>query len=410
MEKTRLKEHLDSFDSPPFLHDLFQKTLKNLMLELVAPHRDDIIFLFGPAGVGKSTIVAAVIDYLLAEFDPLVQPGTIPLVSMEATAHDQRFRFPDLYELYLSKLNEPLIDHKLVPPNWREIADSKTEAALRRALESATRNRHTRFAFIDEAQHIATTTSDVRLQHHVDVIKSLSNVTGVTHVLVGSYELLRLRNRSSQLIRRNRDVHFPRYRADSNEDIDSFRTANKTLMLRLPLNNQENLDSHWEYLYQYSIGCIGVLQSWYRRALIIALDSEYESVGIDLMKKTAIDSEEVATMWKDVVQAEIQLEDAKTEGRDAILSIFNLERERVSGKKQTPPKESTQKTNSSKKRAPFEQAPSRRRRGPESISPPGTQPVQNSPKDPHIESSAEPVSDNSIEQTVNEENSDTTQR
>ena len=114
---------------------------------------------------------------------------------------------------------------------------------------------------------MARMSSGRRLSDQLDVIKSIANRTGTVHVLLGTYELLAFRNLSAQLSRRSIDIHFPRYRADDPNDRKMFLTVLRSFEQQLPLSEPPDLMKEWEYLYERSVGCVGVLKDWLVRAL-----------------------------------------------------------------------------------------------------------------------------------------------
>src|SRR5690606_28175779 len=113
---------------------------------------------------------------------------------------------------------------------------------------------------IDEAQHIARIASGKSLRNQMDTLKSLASVSMVPFVMFGTYELLKFRNLSGQLIRRGIDVHFPRYKAKLEEDRASFQSVLWTFQKHLPFKVEPKLVEHWEYFYVHSIGCVGNLK------------------------------------------------------------------------------------------------------------------------------------------------------
>ena len=113
-----------------------------------------------------------------------------------------------------------------------------------------------------------------KLQDQLDSIKSLANLTKTVHVLVGTYELLPFRNLSGQLSRRSVDIHFPRYRADRREDYLAFQSVLFTFQRHLPLVGNTDLVKDFDFCYERSIGCVGVLKDWLTRALAMALSQE----------------------------------------------------------------------------------------------------------------------------------------
>lgn len=87
-------------------------------------------------------------------------------------------------------------------------------------------------------------------------------------MLFGTYELLAFRNLSAQLSRRSIDVHFPRYRLSNPGDAKAFRTVLSTFEQQLPLREPPHLVKEWEYLYERSVGCVGILKDWLMRTLV----------------------------------------------------------------------------------------------------------------------------------------------
>lgn len=89
-------------------------------------------------------------------------------------------------------------------------------------------------------------------------------------MLFGTYDLLAFRNLNGQLSRRSIDVHLSRYGADDSEDRQIFINVVRSFEKELPFDDQPDLVSNWEFLYERSLGCIGVLKEWLVRAATLA--------------------------------------------------------------------------------------------------------------------------------------------
>lgn len=242
-----------------------------------------IVMVFGPTGVGKTTLRLKVQQLLSEQSEPFMatEPSRLPFVAVEAAAPDNgTFSWRDHYRRTLVELSEPMLDCKL-KPKWIHFAhDSQGQqlvrpdasaAQLRQALESAVQHRRPAAILIDEAQHLTRMASDRRLADQLEVIKSLANCTRTVHVLFGTYDLLAFRHLNGQLCRRSFDIHFRRYGAESQDDMRVFKNTVLTFQRRLPLDEQPDLLPLWELLYERSVGCIGILKDWLDRALIAAL-------------------------------------------------------------------------------------------------------------------------------------------
>jgi energy-coupling factor transporter ATP-binding protein EcfA2 len=240
---------------------------------------NSVILFLGPTGVGKTTLRAKIEQLLMTEMltELRADSGRFPVVSVECIAPESgTFSWRDHFRRLLLQMEEPLVDYKLNPEAPVRIGDRVVKfmpsaravgSEYHHAVEQALCFRRPAAVLIDEAQHLARMGSGRRLSDQLDVIKSIANRTGTVHVLLGTYELLPFRNLSAQLSRRSLDIHFSRYRADDPNDQVIFRTILRSFEQHLPLSEPPDLVKEWEYLYERSIGCVGVLKDWLVRTL-----------------------------------------------------------------------------------------------------------------------------------------------
>jgi hypothetical protein len=148
------------------------------------------------------------------------------------------------------------------------------------------------------------------LHDQTDCIKSLVNLAQTQFILCGIYDLLPLRNLSGQLCRRSLSIHFPRYLADSEKDLKAFKSALLTLQNHLPLPEPPDLLEHWEFCYEQSIGCIGILKSFLLRTLSAMLERDGDkTVTLKLkdLEQRAWSLEECLMMLREAKEGEQQL-------------------------------------------------------------------------------------------------------
>ena len=294
-----------------------------------------LIFVYGPTGVGKTTLRLRVEKYLKQSLLSTLQedPGRIPVVSVEAAADAAQFSWKDYYRRALVAMEEPLIDQKIgyrVRGVYRDGAGRFTldpravGLELRYALESALLYRRPVAFFIDEAQHLTKMKSGRKLQDQLDSIKSLANLTKTIHIMFGTYELLPFRNLSAQLSRRSIDIHFPRYRADRPEDYVAFQSVLFTFQRHLPLPGESDLLKHFDYCYERSIGCVGVLKDWLIRALAIALAEDSPAITRKILEQTAWSVCQCQRMAKDALEGEADLTESE-EDRGKLRQLLCLE-------------------------------------------------------------------------------------
>lgn len=273
----------------PHLHAA-DKALREAIQE---PGGASIVNVFGPARVGKSTMKNHVIRAVLLELLPLLQQDRerVPLLSlMPRPPLSGYFNWKDFFQDGLVAFDEPLIYHKIAfgteDDEWQSVESlSKrkppegTKDALRQSFETAAKRRRSVAIFIDEAQHLGKVSSERQLQNQLDCIKSLAENTGTLFVLIGTYQLLPLRNLSAQLIGRSLDIHFPRYRSTGKE-LSQFKNVLRTFQDALPFVEETDiLLKHWEFCFERSIGCVGNLRLMLVRAVHAALWADAKSLS-----------------------------------------------------------------------------------------------------------------------------------
>jgi hypothetical protein len=288
-----------------------------------------IMMVYGPTGVGKTTLRLK-LQQLLAERNLAVMKtdqSYVPFVAVEAAAPDNgNFSWRDHYRRALLALNEPMLDRKLKPNLVHLMYDSHAQhllgprsaaVELRQALEGAILQRRPAAILVDEAQHLTRIASGRRLADQLEVIKSLANCTQTAHILLGTYDLLRLRQLNGQLGRRTLDIHFSRYSAESQADLRIFKNIILTFQERLPLDEQPDLVALWDLLYERSVGCVGILKEWLDRALIASLKEgcvtmtahhlETTALSVSQCEKIAVEAHEGEAQLSSVNQAQARL-------------------------------------------------------------------------------------------------------
>jgi hypothetical protein len=136
----------------------------------------------------------------------------------------------------------------------------------------------------------------------------MTNVTGVLHILIGTYELLNFRNLSGQASRRGLDLHFPRYLYQNEQDRQDFQSALLALLKQVPLNVDVNeLMQHWLYFYERSLGCVGVLKDWLIRAVAAALDDGNDTLSLERLHEHTLSLAQCERMALDTTEGEQKL-------------------------------------------------------------------------------------------------------
>ncbi|MDP9201985.1 MAG: ATP-binding protein [Gemmatimonadota bacterium] len=302
-------------------HPRLKEVHEALLAAIHRPTETSLILVCGPTGVGKTTLRRRIEKQLIDEAWPAVEenPGRVPVVAIEAVAPESgQFNWKDYYTRALQALDEPLIKDK-IDYDTRRLHDARigrlladrgaAGPALRRALEQVLCHRCVGTFIVDEAQHLTRTASGRRLLDQMDTLKSLAGLTGTVHVLVGTYELLGLANLSAQLSRRSREIHFGRYRAERPEDLRAFQSVLLTFQCHLPLTHEPDLVARSDYLYERSVGCIGVLKSWLNRAFAAALDEGATTLHDRHLEQHAEPARKLLSLAREITEGEAALRD-----------------------------------------------------------------------------------------------------
>lgn len=304
--------------------------MKKVCLELVSAALDSsdtsLIFFAGPTGAGKTTLIRS-LEIKLAELlrtELEEDRGRLPFVTFEVPAPKTSvFPWKALYKRALAALDEPLIEHKinvperpqpnlghsLIPRNAPRSVGAKGSRRggtddYRLAYESALLNRRPLVSILDEGQHLMKIANGRKLSDQLDIIKSVANMSGVPHLLAGTYDLLPFLDLSGQLARRTVIVHLPRYSNAVQQDADLFASVVRAFQRHLPLAEEPDLLGQLEYLYQHTIGCVGVLKDWLGRALNVALDEDAPTMTRKHLQKRALTAKQCRKMLADVQQGE----------------------------------------------------------------------------------------------------------
>jgi hypothetical protein len=84
----------------------------------------------------------------------------------------------------------------------------------------------------------------------------------------------------------------------------------------MPLLQQPDLVNSWEYVYERSIGCVGILKDWLVRALATAVRASAPTLTLKYLEKHALSVSQCARLIEEATRGESQLyEDADALGQ-----------------------------------------------------------------------------------------------
>jgi hypothetical protein len=338
---------LQQFRAVTVAHPHLLAARERLMAILSDAPRNSVIFVLGPTGVGKSTLRARVkSDLTNASAAQLENDfALLPVVSIEAEAPDTGiFSWRDHFKRQLDAMREPLINYKLDrkgkpwglgrPPFPFDCGPRSSGAEYQYSVEQAVRFRRPVAVLIDEAQHLTKVGSGRRLVDQLDVIKSMANHTFTPHVMIGTYDLLAFRNLSGQLSRRSLDVHFSRYRVDRPGEATIFTNVVRSFASHLPVNDPDEFAVDWEFLYERSVGCVGILKDWLAQALSVMLRRGASQLERRDMEACALSVNQCEKILSECVEGEMHLEESD-ESRRRLRARLGLDATQIAKARQS---------------------------------------------------------------------------
>jgi energy-coupling factor transporter ATP-binding protein EcfA2 len=313
---------LDRFKALTIRHPQLDQAERALRQAIWEPAGFAYVLLYGPSGVGKTTLVEHLATRLNQSVRPPGEPGTtsLPVLLVQTRPPDgELFHRTDYYRKALKGLGKTAFERRITvdlgdqqtweqKPPRRKAARYPDAPELRDALEETLQARQVRAVILDEAQHLLKNGTASTPLDQLDWLKSMTNVTRVLHILVGPYELLTFCNLNGQTARRGLEIHFPRYQVEQETERRAFQNVLLTLLTHVPLQvDQEALLAQWWYFYTRSIGCVGILQEWLVRATHTALQEGSATLTMTHLEQRALSDAKCARMIADIKDGEDEL-------------------------------------------------------------------------------------------------------
>ncbi|HEY0322535.1 MAG TPA: AAA family ATPase [Pyrinomonadaceae bacterium] len=324
-----VRERVEFFRTKVIGHPYIQEVRDRILWAIEDSSPGSLIICCGPPGVGKTTVMKEIVVELtkrrLTELDQ--DPGLLAVASLHLMAPQTgNFDWKKHYfKPLLVSMEEPLVDKKIDMSPWaphhganmRLIANRRTDGELyREAVETALHHRQPTVVLIDDAQHVGVISSSRKQLDQTNTFKSVADRTKVTHVLFATYEFVPFRNLNGQVSRRSLDIHFPRYLAIDEIQRIYFINALYTFQRWLPLPimpefvKSDSTCPDWDFFYEHSLGCIGVLKDWLTRACSLALRLNVGTITREHLERCALSVSSLTQLLAEITAGECEMEES----------------------------------------------------------------------------------------------------
>src|SRR5947199_1093245 len=286
-----------------------------------------ILALYGPSGVGKSTVMKRIAERCREE-EP--DSSVVPVVVVQASPEDvgSAARL-DFYRQVLHQLRGHVAvrDRLLNLPMARERGKKSTDPAewleMREAVSYALDLLRVKAVCIDEAQHLMQADAAQKPSIQLDWLKSLTNQSQLLYILVGNFSLYDFCHLNGQLARRVREEQFCRYHLESRDDAVEFTSALKVLLEQVPLQvNIPEMLTHWKWFGEWSIGCIGILSDWVAETASTLCRAGETVLTLEALAKHALKPAQRLKLETEARTGEFKIEEAKKESERELQHLL----------------------------------------------------------------------------------------
>lgn len=289
-----IRDQVASFCDQTVDHPVLANTLQETKQFIRYTQPGRLILLYGPPSVGKTTLRQRLVKNLIAESRNRISSTPddgMPVAFMEAIPPQVNiFDGSDFYTRAIRDLNNQFAEYKDLDldPLKEKLSKPKLRVSsnkLRMTFEDLLRERHPQVFILDGLSRLLNITHPHVQYEFLDTIKFLAERTGVVWLLIGSHDLLEWANGHARVARLSHGIPFPRYRLESPHDEAVFRDILFDFEQLLPLPEPPDLVKVGEYIYEKSLGCVGVVKEWLTDALTDALIQGKRTLNLAHLKR-----------------------------------------------------------------------------------------------------------------------------
>lgn len=307
-------EKVENLRIPHRNYEIAKLDISSALLTMVP---EEMLLIVGPTGAGKSLLAKQLRPMILGAAGA-TEGKHAPVITMSAMSAsvNGKFSTKDFALTAMQAVRHPF--YALEQEGWRDskrlsLVDRTAQGVFRVALKNAFAELHTKFWVIDELQELKHIPGGIKgMSAFMDSLKGSVVDTKVRIIAISTYEILRVLLQSTHLLRRKIQVHFPRYRSDTKEDVIAFDQILKVFSECIRFEGSKSLRDWNEYLFRGSLGCIGLLVPWLRDALRMAWISNSRTLQFSHFECRRRSASELGAIEAEILEGEELLRNGDT--------------------------------------------------------------------------------------------------
>lgn len=304
-------------------HAHFQDVQNQVLRAVQYGRSDQALCVFGPTGVGKTTMQSYLNDVLIRKQENGWRKDCSPPVLVEAPAQiNGKFSWRALTVNILEALGETDIASKVDLDAMEEGIKKGLECRIRSRLDMSQLEKLVRdrikalrpiCIFVDEGQHIVERLSISAQIGNANILKHWANTMDTKFIVFGTHEAQGLLNQNEQLSRRVAPIYFPRYRISEPDEYEQFFYFYGNLVKELDLQLEPAIHQDFRFIYNYSLGCPGILVTWLHECIAYCIDKNIKKLTKAILQKHRISTDRLKTMEQAIKNFEAYYESTRTE-------------------------------------------------------------------------------------------------
>jgi len=325
---------------PIVAHPAYTEALELAFTHINRADPGTLLLVVGMSGAGKNTLSDELENRIVTR-NPILRDGEKPLVKVVAANTNNAFyASKDAASRLVDALEDPFLSTTrsfLLAPFSVKVAQSShrsvSESTLRRTAARLLVARNTRYLFVDEADMMCVIKKSGRdAADHLESWRLLALEAAIVIVLMGTYRILTIWDRTSQFTRKMPTVHLRRYIETDEADVKAFVGILNQLceIFKVEVEGTQEILAQARSILAATGGIFGQLLALFQRADDIAEASGRSALTLSDVKQSLPRKHQVAKLWNEIIDGERRLEASDFE---SVISAARVARALASGKR-----------------------------------------------------------------------------